>query len=185
MIVGVLALAAIVYISLNSLRTEGPGSRGVPAGEELPAFAVPLALSSLEGDANVSDRACEVRGPRVLNVCELAEQGPVVLTFFAEPSERCDDQVDLVDRVRERFPGVRFAAVAIRGDRDALRRRVRERGWELPVGHDRDGAVANTYAVAVCPTITFAEAGGEVAGTAFGALGERALAARVREIAQR
>ncbi len=183
MIVGVLALAAIAYISLNTLRTEGPGSRGVPAGDELPAFAVPLALSDLEGDANVSDRACEVRGPRVLNVCELAEQGPVVLAFFAEPSERCDDQVDVIDRVRERFPDVRFAAVAIRGDRDDLRRRVRERGWELPVGHDRDGAVANAYAVAICPMITFAAEGGEVVDTAFGGLDERALAARVEQIA--
>jgi AhpC/TSA family len=179
--VGVLAVAAIAYISLNSLRTEGPGSRGVPPGEPLPAFAVPLALSRLDGDANVSEDACRVRGPDVLNSCELAERGPVVLAFFAEPSERCDAQVDVLDRVRERFPGVGFAAVAIRGDREALRRRVRERGWRLPVGHDRDGAVANAYAVAICPTITFA-AGGRVDSTAFGALDERALAARVREL---
>jgi hypothetical protein len=182
LLVGVLAVAAIAYISLNTLRTEGPGSRGVPAGEELPAFAVPLALSDLEGDANVSEAACDVRGPRVLNVCELAEQGPVVLAFFAEPAERCDDQVDVLERVRGRFPDVRFAAVAIRGDRDELRRRVRERGWELPVGHDRDGAVANAYAVAICPMITFAARGGEVTGNAFGALDERALAARVQEL---
>ena len=181
-LVGVLALAAVAYISLNSLSTEGPGSRGVPEGEPLPPFAVPLALSDLEGDANVSDRACEVRGPRVLNVCELAEQGPVVLVFFAEPSERCDDQVDVVDRVRARFPDVRFAAVAIRGSRDELQRRVRRRGWQLPVGHDRDGAVANAYAVAICPTITFAARGGEVASTAFGALDERELERRVREL---
>ncbi len=182
LIVGVLALAAIAYISLNTLRTEGPGSRGVPAGDELPAFAVPLALSDLEGDANVSERACEVRGPRVLNVCELAEQGPVVLAFFAEPSERCDDQVDVIDRVRERFPDVRFAAVAIRGDRDDLRDVIRRRGWGLPVAYDADGAVSNAYAVAICPTITFAVAGGQVVDTAFGALDETALAARVEEL---
>ena len=181
LIVGVLAVAIVIYVSLNSLRTEGPGSRGVPAGEELPPFAAPLALSDLEGDANVSERACRVRGPDVLNVCELAERGPVVLAFFAEPAERCDAQVDVLDRVRARFPGVGFAAVAIRGDRDDLRERVRRRGWELPVGHDRDGAVANAYAVAICPTITFA-AGGRVDSTAFGALDERALAARVREL---
>jgi AhpC/TSA family len=181
-LVGVLALAAVAFISLNSLSTEGPGSRGIPAGEPLPPFAVPLAPSDLEGDANVSDRACAVRGPRVLNVCELAEQGPVVLAFFAEPSERCDDQIDVVDRVRARFPDVRFAAVAIRGDRDELRQRVRRRGWELPVGHDRDGAVANAYAVAICPTITFAARGGEVASTAYGSLDEDALAARVARL---
>ena len=178
-IVGVLAVAALVYISLNSLRTEGPGSRGVPAGAPLPPFAAPLALSDLDGDANVSDRACAVRGPRVLNVCELAERGPLVLAFFAEPAERCDDQIDRLDRVRPRHPDVGFAAVAIRGDREELRRRVRDRGWGLPVGYDRDGAVANAYAVAVCPTIVFADRGGTVTSTALGALGEQALGRRI------
>lgn len=178
-VVGVLAVAALAWISLNSLRTEGPGSRGVPAGRPLPPFAVPLALSDLEGDANVSAQACGVRGPRVLNVCELAEAGPLVLTFFAEPEERCDEQVDRIDRVAARYPDVGFAAVAIGGDRDDLRRRVRERGWALPVGHDRDGAVANAYGVAVCPTIVFAGADGTVTSTALGALGADALARRV------
>ncbi len=182
LIVGVVAVALIAYISYNSLRTEGPGSRGVEPGTELPAFAVPLALSDLEGDANVSERACDVRGGDVLNVCELAERGPVVLAFFAEPSERCDAEIDLLDRLRPRFPEVQFAAVAVRGDRDDLRRRVREHGWGLPVGHDRDGAVANVYAVAVCPTITFAARGGEVEGTSFGSQGEDELAARLEEL---
>ena len=173
--VGVLAIVAIAYISVNSLRTAGPGSRGVPAGERLPPFAVPLALSGLEGDANVSDEACDVRGPDVLNVCQLAERGPLVLAFFAEPAERCDEEIDALDRLRPRHPGVQFAAVAIKGDRDDLRRRVRERGWELPVGHDRDGAVANAYAVAVCPTITFARRGGTVVSTRFGSQDAGAL----------
>ena len=182
LIVGVVAVIVIAYISYNSLQTEGPGSRGVEPGRELPAFAAPLALSDLEGDANVSERACRVRGEDVLNVCELAERGPVVLAFFAEPSDRCDDEIDLVDRVRERFPDVEFAAVAIRGDRDALQRRVRERGWELPVGHDRDGAVANAYAVAVCPTITFAARGGEIRSTSFGSQTEEELVAAIEEL---
>jgi hypothetical protein len=175
LIAGTLAVLVIGYISYNSLQTEGPGSRGVEPGRTLPAFAVPLALSDLEGDANVSERACRVRGENVLNVCELAERGPVVLAFFAEPSERCDEQIDLIDRIRARHPRVRFAAIAIRGDREDLRRRVRERGWRLPVGHDRDGAVANAYAVAVCPTITFAARGGEIQGTAVGSQTERQI----------
>jgi hypothetical protein len=167
-IAGVVALALLAYIAYNSIVTEGPGSRGVEEGRELPAFAVPLALSELEGDADVSDAACEERGDDVLNVCELAERGPVVLAFFAEPISRCVEQIDLLDRLRPRFPGVQFAAVAMLGDRDDLRRRVREQGWSLPVGHDRDGAVANAYAVAVCPQITFAGRGGEVRRTTFG-----------------
>ena len=182
LIVGVVAVLAIAYISYNSLRTEGPGSRGLEAGRPLPPFAAPLALSSLDGDANVSDRACSVRGRDVLNVCELAERGPVVLAFFAEPAERCDEQIDLLDELRPRFPGVQFAAVAIRGDRADLRRRVRERGWGMPVGYDRDGAVANAYAVAVCPTITLAERGGTVRRTLLGSQDERALASAVEEL---
>lgn len=167
-IAGVVALALLAYITYNSITTEGPGSRGVEPGSELPAFAVPLAASGLEGDADVSDAACDERGEDVLNVCELAERGPVVVAFFAEPIGRCVEQVDVLDRLRPRFPDVQFAAVAIEGGRDDLRERVRERGWRLPVGHDRDGAVANLYAVAVCPQVTFARRGGEVTRTTFG-----------------
>jgi hypothetical protein len=181
-LVGVLVVAVMAYIVLNTLRTEGPGSRGVPAGSELPAFAAPLALSDLDGDANVSARACSVRGPEILNVCELAERGPVVLAFFVEPSERCDDEVDILDGLRERFPRVQFAAVAIRGDRDKLRDRVREHGWQLPVGYDRDGAVANQYAVAVCPAITLARRGGKVVRTLLGSQTESDLVTAVRAL---
>jgi AhpC/TSA family len=178
-IVGVLALAAIAYISYNSLSTEGPGSRGVEAGGELPAFAVPLALADLEGDADMS---CDERGEDILNVCELSERGPVVLAFFAEPISRCVEQIDVLDRLRGRFPDVQFAAVATLGDRDELRERVREHGWELPVGYDHDGAVANAYAVAVCPQITFARRGGEVTRTTFGSQDEDQLVPLIEEL---
>ena len=47
------AVLALAYITLNTLGTDAPGSRGVPNGEKLPPFAVPLALSNLEGDAQV------------------------------------------------------------------------------------------------------------------------------------
>ena len=179
LIVGVLALAVIAYISYNSLTTEGPGSRGIEAGSELPSFAAPLALSELEGDAAMS---CDERGEDVLNVCELSERGPVVLAFFAEPIGRCVEQIDVLDRLRTRFPDVQFAAIATLGDRAELRSRVRERGWELPVAYDHDGAVANAYAVAVCPQITFAERGGEVVRTTFGSQTEDQLAALIEEL---
>jgi hypothetical protein len=167
-LIGLLVFAVMVYIVLNTLRTEGPGSRGVEAGAELPPFAVPLALSDLVGDANLSGQACSVRGAKILNVCQLAERGPVVLAFFAEPSERCDDEIDTLDRLRPDFPRVQFAAVAIRGNRGNLQDRIRAHGWQLPVGWDRDGAVANAYAVAVCPAITLARRGGTVVRTLLG-----------------
>jgi hypothetical protein len=182
-IVGVLALAALAYITLNTLGTEKPGSRGVPNGKPLPPFAVPLAISKLEGDAQVDPKkACHVRGSDVLNSCQLAEQGPVVLAFFATRSKRCEDQVDVLERVRARFPDVGFAAVSVRGDRGDVRRLVQKRGWRMPVGYDHDGAVANAYAVAICPTITFAGSGGKVADTSFKLLGEAALTQRVEAL---
>ena len=88
----------------------------------------------------------------------------------------------MLDRIRERHPRVQFAAVAIRGDRDDLRRRVRERGWKLPVGHDRDGAVANTYGVAVCPTITLAARGGEIRDTVIGSQSPRRIEAAIERL---
>jgi hypothetical protein len=191
-IVGVAIVIAFAYITLNSLRTEGPGSRGIAAGDPLPAFAAPLALSRLEGDANLATRpdqgqqgrrpACEVRGPDVVNSCELAERGPVVLAFLAVRSDACLRQVDEIDRLRASFPDVGFAAVAIRGDRDDLRETIRRRGWGLPVAHDEDGGVANAYAVAVCPTLTFAFRGGRVQGTSLSTLTGAALRERVERL---
>ena len=182
-IVGVLVVLGLAYITLNTLGTDAPGSRGVPKGRPLPPFAVPLALSDLVGDAQVDPKkACGVRGHRVLNSCQLRERGPVAIAFFATRSKRCERQVDVLERVRRRFPGVGVAAVSVRGDRDVVRQIVREHGWRMPVGYDHDGAVSNAYAVAVCPTITFARRGGKVASTSFSLLGERALSARLEEL---
>jgi hypothetical protein len=182
-IVGAFALIALAYITLNTLGTDAPGSRGVPIGRPLPPFAVPLALSNLEGDAQVNpDKACKVRGPKVLNSCQLAERGPVAIAFFAVRSKRCERQIDGLERVRRRFPEVGVAAVSVRGDRARLRRLVREHRWGMPVGYDHDGAVTNAYAVAICPTITFAGGNGKVAGTSFELLGERALSARLEAL---
>ena len=182
-IVGVAALLALAYITLNTLGTDAPGSRGVPTGKRLPPFAVPLALSDLEGDAQVDPRkACGVRGPKVLNSCALVERGPVAIAFFADRSGRCERQIDVLERVRARFPDIGFAAVSVRGDRAKVRALVRSRGWGMPVGFDRVGAFSNAYAVAICPTITFAGRGGRVQSTSFALLGERALAARLEAL---
>jgi len=182
-IVGVAALLVLAYITLNTLGTDKPGSRGIEAGKPMPPFAVPLATSDLSGDAQVDpEKACGVRGPKILNSCELADRGPVVLAFFATRSKRCERQVDVLERVRRRFPDVGFAAVSVRGNRDDVRRLVRTRGWRMPVGYDHDGAVSNAYAVAICPTITFVRRGGKVAGTSLSMLGEAALARRVKAL---
>jgi hypothetical protein len=188
-IVGVAVVLAFAYITLNTIRTDAPGSRGLDPGDRLPPFAAPLALSKLDGDANLATKpregqqgdrpACEVRGPDVLNSCQLAEKGPVAIAFVAARSEACDRQIDVLDRVRSDYPDISFAVVGIRGDRDELRRTIRRRGWRLPVAWDRDGGVANAYAVAICPTVTFAFAGGRVQGTSLSTIDGAALRARL------
>jgi hypothetical protein len=192
--VGVVVVLAIAYITLNTIRTEAPGSRGLDPGDPLPPFAAPLALSSLDGDANLATRpregqqgdrpACEVRGADVLNSCQLAEKGPVAIAFVAARSKACDRQVDILQRVRSDYPDISFAAVGIRGDRDELRRTIRSRGWTLPVAWDRDGGVANAYAVAICPTVTFAYKGGRVQGTSLSTIDGAALRARLDQLSK-
>ena len=191
-IVGVVVVFAIAYITLNTLRTEAPGSRGVPAGSQLPAFAAPLATSGLEGDANLATKpgqggqgarpACTVRGPDIVNSCQLAEKGPVVLAFTAARSKTCDRQIDVLQRARSEYRDVQFAAVSIRGNRDDLRELIRDRGWTLPVAYDHDGGIANAYAVAICPTVTFAYKGGKVQGTSLTLIEGAALRKRIEAI---
>ena len=170
-------LAILAYITYNTLTTPATSSRGLTAGAQLPPFAAPLVTSDLVGDANVARRAnagaagarpaCSVSDPRALNSCTLARRGPVVLAFFTDTG-RCLDALDALQRIAPRHPGVGFAGVAIRGDRDDLRGVVAEHGWRFPVAQDRDGAVANLYGVAICPTVVFARRGGAVTRTALG-----------------
>jgi hypothetical protein len=177
-LVVLVAFAALVYISVNTLRTTGPGSTGPAAGVALPPFAAPLVLSDLLGDANVARRrdegaagarpACAIEDPRALNVCALVRERPLVLAFLTAGADRCVEALDAMEEIVLRFPRVAFAAVAIRGDRDELRTLVREHGWSFPVAQDRDGAVANVYGIAVCPTVVLAYRGGRVMESALG-----------------
>ena len=192
LILAVFIVALLGWITLNSVATETAGSDGLQAGDALPPFAMPLSTSSCRGrcDANVATKAgqgaagskpaCQVRGKDVLNVCELAEGGPFVLAFVFTPVERCRAQVPVLEAAARRNPDIKFRIVAVRADAAA----ARGLGSTLPVGYDHDGAVANEYAVVVCPTITYVRAGGKVAGSTVGPLGEQALEGWVQRIAR-
>jgi hypothetical protein len=144
---------------------------------------MPLSTSSCRGrcDANVATKAdqgaagakpaCAVRGPDVLNSCELAEGGPFVLAFVFQPVEQCRAQLPVLERVAAQHPEVKFRIVAVRADAAT----ARALGSSLPVGYDHDGAVANEYAVVVCPTITYVRSGGRVAGSTVGPLDAEGL----------
>jgi len=186
-------VAILAYITWNTLSTPATSSTGLPAGTHLPPFAAPLATSDLEGDANVARHAdqgaagakpaCAVTDPRALNSCTLARRGPVVLAFFTDGAGRCTKALDAMGEIASHHPDVGFAAVAIRGDRDDVRATVREHGWDFPVAQDRDGAVANIYGIAVCPSIVLAYRGGVVLRTALGS-DETTAAALERAVAR-
>jgi hypothetical protein len=183
------AFALIVYVSLNTLRSDHTSSRGPKPNSRVPPFAAPLALGDVDGDVNVARKAgegeagnrpaCSVRGPGILNSCQLAERGPFVLAFLATRGTKCTRQLDLLERARAAHPDVQIAAVAIRGDRGDLRALVRSHGWRFPVAYDHDGILANLLGVAVCPLIVYALPGGVVRESTVGEIDGRALDRRL------
>jgi len=167
--VGLLAVLILVLITINTIVTKPNGGSGFAPGEQIAPFAVPLALSALKGDANVATRsgegsagrvpACEVRKPSALNICELYEHSPLVLALFVNGGA-CPGILSDLQALQRSFPAVRFAAVAIKGDRAKLRRLVLRRGLTFPVGIDSDGALVVLYKDASCPQVSFVLPGG-------------------------
>jgi hypothetical protein len=174
--IAIVGLSALVALTLYTELTQRGTLSGLRTGERVPPFAAPLALSGPKGDVNVATRAdegqagrrpaCAVRGPGILNVCQLYEQGPVVLALFIDAGS-CPSVLSDLQRLAPSFPEVRFAAVAIGGDRAAVARLVRSRKLALPVGFDRDGILAGLYRMIGCPQITFVSPGGEAQGAAL------------------
>lgn len=197
--VGLAAIALVIYVVVAGFETDGPGAKGLRGGDRLPPFAALLATAQMDCDddsdpcdANVARKAgsgqagriaaCDLRSPKLLNSCRLVLQRPVVLGFFVTRGGNCESDMDVLDDVRRRHPGVAVAAVGIKTGRDDLRDLIRDRRWTFPVAWDRDGAVANLYGIAVCPQFVLARYGGAVQGTAFGALGRAEMERRVRRL---
>jgi hypothetical protein len=189
---GLAGLSIAVLFVISGLFAKTNGAAGIAPGHVLAPFAVPLVLSSLEGDANIAVRArqgsagevpaCKVRGAQVLNVCALYEQGPVVLALFVNGGG-CQKVLGDMQALAPSFPGVRFAAVAIGGNRGQLRRLVRSHELTMPVGIDKDGALAALYKVFSCPQLNFALPGGVVQSKALLQTPSlAALRARVNEL---
>jgi hypothetical protein len=102
-----------------------------------------------------------------------------VLAFLATRGEQCTHELDLLQRVLPRHPGLQVAAVSIRGGREDLRGLVRRHGWRFPVAWDLDGRLAGLFGVAVCPQLTYALAGGVVQATSVGELDSAELDRRL------
>ena len=181
-----LALVILVGITVNTISTKPNGASGVPAGEQVPPFAVPLVTGSLKGDANVSTTgkapACTVRGQEILNICQQYEAAPVALALFVDGGG-CADVLDDLQALSASYPKVRIAAVSIRGDRGSVHSLVSSHGIGFPVGIDDQGDLAALYKIATCPQVTFIERGGAAQGNAvLGRPSRAALGARLAEL---
>lgn len=186
-LVGVAFLIVVLLALVNMLRTTDSGTVGlgdVGIGEKAAPFAVPVATSELEGDANVDpDRACSVAGEDVLRICDYFDQ-PLVMSFwFTRGGDSCVKNQDVFEQVAKRYGDrVGFVSIDVRDDRQKVEELIEERGWDLPVGHDRDGAVSNLYRVGVCPTFLFFEEGGVMVAAETGPKNDEELAAQVRSL---
>lgn len=200
-VVGLIFLAVIVVASVNTLGGGGEGETlgldRLPSRWPLPEFAVPEGAGKLEGDANVAQDDCETseipcppdarRTPacrvdleEAIRVCDLFDRPLVISFWFSKGSTECVEQQDLVERVYRRYRGeVGFLSLNIRDDRDTLRELIGQREWTMPVGYDRDGAVAGLYGIGLCPTFAYVYPGGTLQSASIGELGERQLADRV------
>ena len=203
--VGIAFLALIGVATLNTIRTESGGTLGTGEDERgmaLPEFAVPDARTGpLDQDANIyqddcstsenpcpaearRDPACEIEVGGAIRVCDLFDR-PLVISFWFTGGADCLPTQDAVDRVASRYRGrVNFLAIDIRDDPADVRRIVAERGWRMPVGYDRDGAVSDLYLVGGCPTVAFAFPGGvlDFAKVGVEELSEQQLAQHVQRL---
>jgi hypothetical protein len=199
-----LFFAAIVAVALiNGVPGGGGGTLGLdeqPPRWPLPEFAVPDAAGALEGDANVAQDdcsaaalpcpadarrtpACQVHTPGAIRVCDLFDRPSVISFWFSQGGPECVEQQDVVSRVYSRYRGrVDFLSLDIRDDRDSVREAIRTRGWKMPVGYDRDGAVAGLYRVGGCPTFAYAYPGGTLQSASIGKLDEPELRERIERL---
>ncbi len=187
--VGFAFLAVIAIAVVNGFHSVDGGSTigDDSIGSPLVEFAVPDARGSLDGDANIAqddcevsanpcppDRvrtpACEVDEPGALRVCDYFNR-PLIISFWFTRGADCLGTEDAFDAASRRWKGrVNFLSINVRDDPAEVRQIVSDRGWQVPVGYDRDGAVSGLYGVIVCPTLQSASPGGILAGTEIGDL---------------
>ena len=199
-VVGLIFLAVIVVAAFNTIGGGGGGDTlgldRLPPRWPLPEFAVPEGAGKLEGDGNVAQDdcessaipcpedsqrtpACRIDPAEAIRVCDFFDR-PLVISFWFSKGDECVEQQDLVERVYRRYrEEVGFLSLDIRDDRDALRDLIRQRGWTMPVGFDRDGAVASLYGVGGCPTFAYVYPGGTLQSAGIGELTAAELSGRV------
>ncbi len=167
-LLGLIALAAFtVHVALSPRK----GSTAIRPGTGIPPFAAPYAIGGPSGEVDVATHAndglagrvaaCGERGPKILNICQLYERGPVVLALFFKAGS-CPTVLTRMQELASEFPRVSFAAVAVKDDASSTAALVRAKRLRFPVGVDGEGRLGQLYAMVSCPQVTFVYPGGIV-----------------------
>lgn len=182
LVFAVIGIVALVN-TITSRESGTLGLGGEQIGEGLAPFAVPEVRSDLEGDANIDPvEACDVDLEGAIRLCDFVGR-PLVISFWFTRGGDCTAQQDVVSALHDRYRGrVGFLSINVRDARDDVDELARERRWTMPVGHDRDGALANLYRVGGCPTFVFADPDLTLRRAVIGELDERELERYVREL---
>lgn len=188
-IVGLLFAAVALFALFNAVTSRESGTLGFgdeQPGTALAPFAVPDVKSPLEGDANIdADAACEVDLPGAIRLCDF-DRRPLLISFWFTRGGDCTEQQDAVSAVHDRYGDrVGLLSINIRDDREHVTELVDTRGWTMPVGHDRDGALSNLYRVGGCPTFVFARPGLRLDEAVIGELSETEIAERLDSLLAR
>jgi hypothetical protein len=199
-LVGLVFLAVIVVAVISKLGQGGEGTLGLEERPErwpLPEFAVPDAAGQLEGDANIAQDdcstsqvpcpedarrkpACRISEPGAIRVCDLFGRPSLISFWFSKGGDDCVTEQDAVNEAFRRYGGrVGFLSLNVRDDRDKVRDLIHERDWQMPVGYDRDGAVASLYRVGGCPTFAYVYPGGTLESASVGILTAQQLGRRL------
>jgi hypothetical protein len=204
-LVGLVFLAVIVVAVISKIGDGGEGILGLEQRPErwpLPEFAVPDAAGQLEGDANIAQDdcstsevpcpeeaqrtpACRLAEPEAIRVCDLFRRPSVISFWFTKGGSDCVTEQDSVEETFRRYGGrVGFLSLNVRDDRDKVRDLIHEHDWRMPVGYDRDGAVASLYRVGGCPTFAYVYPGGTLQSASTGILTAPQLGARLDSLLQ-
>ena len=201
LIVGLLFLVLIGIATIHTLTGGGEHILGLedePPRWPIPQFAVPAAVgTTLEGDANVyqddcgsaslpcpSPRlpACQITTAGAIRVCDLFDR-PLVISFWFGTENNCEREQNVVSQVAARYRGqVNFLSLDSLDSRGTVREQIRAHRWHMPVGFDRDGAVAELFQIAACPTFAYVYPGGTLQSSSLGELGVGGLSHHVGEL---
>lgn len=186
-LVGAVFVLIIAIALINTLRSEDSGTLGIGSygvGKQVPPFAVPIATSDLDGDANVDpEKACEIDEPDALRICDYFDRPLVISFWFTKAASSCIDHQDIFDRLLPEYGDrVGLVSINVRDDRDRVRELIAEHDWKIPVGYDRDGAVSNIYRVGGCPTFAFVKRGGVLKNAEIGDTTFEELDTQVRSL---